>query len=210
MAGPPQVGPATEFHTGLAAQRTVGVRLQGLHGHSHRHHAHRVGVGLVKDGPQALNGFGDGKRRLLGIDRLVFLDKGVDNDLSLADLLDRHGGLGREVEAESVRRYQRPALVRVGRQDCAESKVENVRPAVVVHHVLAALLIDGELGGVPDIQAALHGAHVEHVAAPHLHVLHLELVLSLDDEALVVDLAALLGVEAGPVQEDPALLPTLN
>ena len=51
---------------------------------------------------------------------------------------------------------------------------------------------------------------MEHVAAPHLHVLHLELVLSLDDEALVVDLAALLGVEAGPVQEDPALLPTLN
>ncbi len=47
---------------------------------------------------------------------------------------------------------------------------------------------------------------MEDVAAPHLHVLHLELVLAGDEEALVVGLAALLGVEAGAVQEDAALL----
>ena len=46
----------------------------------------------------------------------------------------------------------------------------------------ATVFIDGELDLVADGQGALHGPHVQDVAAAHLHILHLHLVVALKSE----------------------------
>ena len=90
-----------------------------------------------------------------------------------------------------------------------ESKVKDVSSAMVVHHVLPPILIDGTVDTVTNFHTSLHTANMQDKAAPDLHISHLHLAVPHSQETLVVDLAALLGVEGSLVQDETTLHPRL-
>ncbi len=126
--------------------------------------------------------------------------------------LGRDGGVMGEVEAKPAGCHQRTRLSRVVTQDVLEGPMHDVRRRMRARGCLSALSVDHGVRALtcPHL-AGLHHADVHDRMRARRHGVgdpHESGVGS--DDALVADLAAALGVERGPVQEQAYLLPFLR
>ena len=167
--------------------------------------ADRLAVLLVEERVGALLD-GLGHRQERDRHRAVVADDAADLVLDGALLVVGQRPIEREVEAQVVGRHERPGLAGRLADDVAQRPVEQVRAGVVAHRVGAPLGVDDGLDGLADAQPAVERAAMDDQPADRLlRVLDREQLAAaarLADRALVADLAAALGVERRPVEDD--------
>ena len=152
-----------------------------------------------------------------GVDRLlhrhvarrdgpVVADDAPDLVLDRPELLVAQRPVEREVEPQAVRRDERARLAGALADDVAERPMEQVRAGVVAHRVGAPLGVDDGTHRLADPQPAVERAAVDDQPADRLlGVLDGEQRRSaarLAELAAVADLAAALGVERRPIEDD--------
>ena len=115
----------------------------------------------------------------------------------------------REVEAQVVRRHERAGLAGPLPDHVAQRAMEQVRARVVAHRVGPPVGIHDRLDGLADPQPPVERAAMDDQAAERLlrvgHREQLAAAARLAQDALVADLAAALGVERRPVEDDLGL-----
>ena len=150
-----------------------------------------------------------GHRHVLDGDGPVLADDAPDLVLDRAQLVRRERAVEREVEAQVVRRHERPCLPGAVPDDVAQRAVQDVRAGVVAHRRRAPDRVDDRLDRLPDPEPAVERAAVDVQAADRLlrvgHGEQLAAATRFADHALVADLAAALGIERRRVEDDLGL-----
>ena len=165
----------------------------------------RLAVLLVEEGiGAALDRLGHAHER--DGDGPVLADDAVDLVLDRTQLVAGQRPVEREVEAQVVRGDQRARLARPLPDHVPQRAVEQVRARVVAHRVGPPLRVDDRLDGLADPQPAVERAALDDQAAERLlrvgHGEQLAPAARLAQHAVVADLAAALGVERRPVEDD--------
>ena len=115
----------------------------------------------------------------------------------------------REVEAQVVRGHERAGLAGPLPDHVAQRAMEQVRARVVAHRVGPPGGIHDRLDGLADPQPAVERAAVDDQATERLlrvgHREQLAAAARLAQDALVADLAAALGIERRPIEDDLGL-----
>ena len=172
-----------------------------LHGVAELHHAHLVAVFLAEEG--------DGPHLACLVDGAVavFLEGDILANLlvhkvfHLAQLLGCHLLEVREVEAQTVGRDQRAALLDVGAQHLAQGSIQQVGAGVV--RLNGAALVDVDAGhelGLHVLRQLLHDVDALVVLALGVDDLHG--LLFRDEHALVANLATHLAIERRLVEHE--------
>ena len=191
-----------------AAAELARVGLVGVAGGDH---ADDLAVLLAEEG--------DGAGRLglvdahdLGDDGLGGEDLGVDEALDALELIGRHGLEVREVEAETVGRYERACLVDVVAEHLLECGVEQVGGGVVATDELAPAVVDPGLDLHADGDGSLLDGAVmgDEPALVVLGAVHADVRGGTDETARVAHLTSHLAVEGRAVEHDRDLLALLR
>mmetsp|Transcript_81913 Transcript_81913/g.196407 ORF Transcript_81913/g.196407 Transcript_81913/m.196407 type:complete len:531 (+) Transcript_81913:32-1624(+) len=197
------VSPATELDTVLQSPWGLLVAEQIVDLWTDADNSNGVRVGLAKDRSEAADCLCRVQGDITVVDNAGFLDKLIANIFDLPELILLHLLVVGEVESKLVLRDQGPLLVDLLAQDLAKRIVQDVGGGVVLCHQRPSRVVHLDCGTVADFQVplALHLANMQDIAGILLRVVHCKVDTVAGDGRLVENLATLLCIERGPVQD---------